>query len=429
MTETQPLWRRIAAAMPRAAFAFALLCLLILPMVPSGQAQTFSVLHDFTGFDGSDPEAGLTIDGEGNFYGIASRGGYFGDFCARNRGCGTVFKMTHDGSDWVFQTLYVFQSQSKAMRSEAASPFGRVTLRPDGTLYGTSYYGGWEVCNGGCGTVYRLTPPTVCSTLQCLWTESLIFPFNQADGTYPMGDLAFDQAGNIYGTTFFGGISDQGTAYEITDSENGWTQTELLRFGAGPKPGGARPYKAGLIFDQAGNLYGTTDEGGKYRQGTVFQIVPSGRGWTEITLHDFTAGYDGGGLHSDLVMDSAGNMYGANSNGGMWGYGNVYELSPSANGWVFNVVYSFVPPSGGPAASLIFDPAGNLYGTNTAGNGAVFKLSPGQSGWTYTELHTFSGSDGSYPLGSLVMDSHGNLFGTASDGGKYGFGTIFELTP
>jgi len=313
------------------------------------------------------------------------------------------------------------------MRSEAASPFGRVTLRPDGSLYGTSYYGGWETCNGGCGTVYRLTPPTVCSTLQCMWTESVLFSFNHADGMYPMGDLAFDLAGNIYGTTYFGGKRNMGTVYELTRSENGWTQSGLFSFGTGSKPDGNYPYRAGPIVDLAGNVYGTTYLGGQYGVGTLFQIVPSEHGWTENTVHTFAV-YDGGGSDSGLVMDSAGNMYGTSPAGGMWGYGNVYELSPSANGWTFQVLYNFLSP-GGPMASLILDSSGNLYGTTNFGNGSVFKLSPGQAGWTYTELHTFNGQDGAWPVSSLIIDSHGNLFGTASGGGQYGYGVVFEITP
>lgn len=429
MTSQRSLRRPLGPALQITSFAFFVsVCLVILTMIPACQGQTFAVLHDFTGLtDGSDPEVGLTLDGQGNFYGMASRGGYFGGFCARNSGCGAVFKITHEGSDWVFRTLYVFHAGGGAVQSEAASPYSQVTLRPDGSLYGTSYYGGQAVCNFGCGTVFRLTPPTgECRTAQCMWNESVIFSFDQTDGLYPTGILAFDQAGNIYGTTIFGGVSDLGTAYELTDSENGWIQTKIHSFEN--KPDGALPYRGGLIFDQIGNLYGTTSEGGAHGQGAVFQIAPSEQGWTETVIYSFTGLSDGNGPTSNLVMDRMGNLYGICPGGGMWGYGSVYELSPSANGWTFNVLYSFLAP-GGPMGALILDAAGNLYGTTAYGNGSVFMLTPGQAGWTYTELHTFSGSDGGWPAGSLVMDSHGNLFGTASEGGKYGFGVIFEITP
>jgi uncharacterized repeat protein (TIGR03803 family) len=210
----------------------------------------------------------------------------------------------------------------------------------------------------------------------------------------------------------------------------------LYRF-KGRKDGSA-PY-AGLIFDKAGNLYGTTEFGGAYGKGTVFELTPNGDGtWTESVLHSFTHdGKDGYAPIAGLVLDPAGNLYGTTLGGGAYGnYGTVFQLTPAGDGsWTESVLHSFARGDGiYPIARLIFDRAGDLYGT-TGGDdayerGTVFKLTPQQDGtWTESVLHAFNGADGRYPWAGVIFDAAGSLYGTTYHGGDHdAFGTVFKLT-
>ena len=190
-----------------AALAMAIGFALIFTLAQSAQAQTYQVIYNFTGGqDGAYPEAGLTERG-GKLYGTAYQGGSF------NRG--TVFKLAPNGSGWVFSTLYSFTGHA-----DGSAPIARVVFGRDGTLYGTTEFGGHN-CGVGCGTVFHLRPPaTFCRTVLCPWTETVLYQFSGfGDGANPgYGDLTFDQAGNIYGTTFFGGVNAQGVVYELTPS-------------------------------------------------------------------------------------------------------------------------------------------------------------------------------------------------------------------
>ena len=198
----------------------------------------------------------------------------------------------------------------------------------------------------------------------------------------------------MYGATWSG--ADSGVIYELTPSGSGWTETVLYT------PGNGAPYPwSGVVFDQFGNLYGVLYWGGSYTLGAVYQLSPSGSGWAEQTLHDFTGASDGWGP-SGVITDAAGNLYGATLSFDN-GPGTVFELTPaSGGGSSFSTIYNF--PAGGaagPWTNLVMDSAGNLYGT-TYGDGAnnvgsVFKLTPSNGGWTYTSLHDFTGSDGAWP--------------------------------
>src|ERR1017187_1221490 len=194
--------------------------------------------------------------------------------------------------------------------------------------------------------------------------------------------------------------------------------------------------QAGLIVDGAGNLYGTTSGGGTYYHGTVFELTPAaGRGWTETVLHSFNNnGTDGYEPLAGLIFDAAGNLYGTTYVGGSYGYGTAFELTPAGGGtWNEKVLYSFA--SGSTAfyltSGLIFDGAGNLYGTTLGGQGgSVFELTPtAGGGWTEKVLHSFgNGTDGEDPQAGLIFDAAGNLYGTTYLGGTYyQWGTVFEL--
>jgi uncharacterized repeat protein (TIGR03803 family) len=241
-----------------------------------------------------------------------------------------------------------------------------------------------------------------------------------ADGTAPLGKVLFDEAGNLYGTTLGG--NGPGTVYKLTPSQ-GWAESTLYAFSS---QSGYFPFD-GVTFDNVGNLYGTTSDGG-LGYGIVFQLSPSGSEWIENDLHIFQGGSDGGIPWAGLTLDQSGNFYGTTS------CGTVFELSLSNGSWTYTLVYNFGDQGCGPGphGNLILDGAGNLYGTT---NTSVFKLIRSDDGWTYTSLHDFTGgSDGSGAYGNLVFDANGNLYGTTLGGGtgsacSDGCGVVFEITP
>jgi len=233
-------------------------------VAPAAQAQTFSVLHNFSGGgDGATPYAGVTIGPGGVLYGTASGGG--------NHDAGVVFKLTDQGSSWTLSPLYEFTGGS-----DRAEPYGAVAIGPNGALYGTTIYGG-----AGYGTAFELRPPlTACKAILCYWGETVLHTFTgTSDGEYPDHvNLAFDQAGNIYGTTYDGGMYGDGTTFELTASGGGYTESIIHNFGSSGTDGDS-PY-SGVVLDTAGNVYGTTDEGGTGGAGTLYQLMPSrGDGW------------------------------------------------------------------------------------------------------------------------------------------------------
>ncbi len=402
---------------------FALAFLMIeVTVIPAAQAQTYSVLHNFTGgSDGSRPQATLAIDRAGNLYGTAPQGGT-SDY-------GTVFKLTRYGSNFIFNPLYNFHGQY-----DGGAPIGPVTIAADGTLYGTTieggYFGGAFCSNGGCGTVFRLTPPpTTPPSPFTPWHETALYAFQAAsDGMAPYSpQLIFDQAGNLYGTTYQGG-SDFGVVFAMTPYGDIWAESVLYN-GFAPGFPGQNPI-SGVVRDNAGNFYGTASIGGAGGDGVVYELSLTQYGWVETVLHSFDNGADGGLPYGGLVMDSVGNLYGATQAGSHGAV--VYELSPSNGGWNFQVLYHFA--SGvGPNAALTLDAAGNLYGTTedvgAHGAGMVFKLTNANGVWTLADLHDFSTGSGSYPYGGVTLDASGNLYGTTSDGGANGWGVVWKITP
>jgi hypothetical protein len=423
--------RCTTAAVLTAAFA------LVVAMAPSAQAQPFNVIYNFTGAaDGSNPHVGVTLDAAGNLYGTSYNGG---------RGYGTVFKLTQKGSEWVLSPLYSFKGKGA---NDGAGPDSGIVIAKDGSLYGATIAGGGNedpYCQVfgqyyGCGTVFNLKPPpTRPPTPLTPWVEKLIYLFTfDPDGAYPRNNIAMDAAGNLYGTADNGGTIF-GVVWEVSPNGDGqWTEKAIHTFTGLDGTDGGEP-ESGVVFGTDGNLYGTSSEYGHTEDGccgAVFQLVPSGGGWTENTLYDFTDGADGSTPYAGIVQDAAGNLYGATTQDGVNGGGTVFELSPSNGGWTFQTIYSFTGTPGmqvGPYANLTLDSAGNLYGTTYLdgryGWGNVFKLSPSSNGWTYTSLYDFTGGlDGAAPRCQLVFDSQGNLYGTASIGGANGLGVVFEIS-
>ena len=403
----------------------AFVLLLSLAVAHAAHAQTYAVIHNFSGGgDGAAPTAGLAIDHAGNLYGTATYGGNFGGNCG-SLGCGIVFRLSNRNSSWVLTPLYSFQGGDDGMTPQMAN----VVIGPDGALYSSTFYGGGP-CNGnnqGCGTVFKLQPaPNACQNVLCSWTETILNRFNGTDGLGPVGSVVFDQQGNLDGVTTTGGFRNGGTVFQLNGG------TELILFHPYGYPG------SGVTMDHAGNLYGSTFIGNQ-SPGTIYQLVFSGGNWVGTEIYDFSGGSDGDHPQAGVIFDQAGNLYGATSSGGSGLGGTAFELSPSNGGWSFNLLYSFTGPRNGrfvvgPVGNLVMDAAGNLYGTTISdgafGYGAVFKLTHTGQGWTYTSLHDFTnGSDGSYPYCNLVFDSQGNIYGTASSGGAFGNGVAFQITP
>ncbi len=401
-------------------WALMLMSLVTLLIACEAQAQTFTVLHTFSGQgDGSSPVAGLTMDRAGILYGTTS-GVLIGG------GNGTVFKLSRSGSAWILRTLYTFQGGM-----DGAEPQARVVFGPDGMLYGTTTYGGL-----GFGTVFSLRPPArVCVSIQCPWTETVLYRFTGgSDAAYPgYGDLTFDAAGNIYGTTTSGGTGECrgygpgcGVVFKLSRSGGGWTESVLHALNG--LTDGAYPF-SGVIFDSAGNLYGTT-------LGNVYELAHSGSVWTETVLYTFRGQGDGTLAYGGLIFDQQGNLYGTTYEGGGPNGGSaVYELQHAGGNWTYQLLAAL---GTGATDTPTMDASGNLYGT-IGGEfgpnfGLVFKLSPGSNGWTYTYLFDFGGApfgDGFSPVGGVVLDASGNLYGTTFEGGDpncgEGCGVVWEV--
>ena len=384
------------------------------------QAQTFTVIHNFTGGqDGASPNAGLTIDAAGNLYGTTENGG--------RAGFGTVFKLEHKGSSWVFDPLYSFQGGS-----DGQNPQARVSIATNGTLYGTTSAGGQSGCSNGCGTIFHLSPPpTVCTAALCPWIETVLYRFDPSIAGQPgIGSLIFDHSGNLYGSQVGQYFGAGGDVYELAYSNGQWTFNLLYT------SSGYTSSPAGVIFDNAGNLYGSSS-GEVLTYGTVFELTPNGQLWSENTLYGFCIGNDNGANPgAGVIFDQSGNLYGTTPTTCTGGPGVVYELMKQSDGtWTESALHLFTGSDGvSPDSTLTFDSAGNLYGTADGGGqdslGTVFKLTPAGGQWNISVLHSFDGSDGSTPSSSnVVIDAQGNLYGTTSQGGAHGVGVVWEFTP
>ena len=391
---------------------------------PSAQAQgQYHVLYSFTGgTDGGYPEAGLVRDNAGNLYGTTYEGGA-SDF-------GTVFELTANGGGET--VLHSFTGGA-----DGSSPRGDLVRDSAANLYGTTFYGGAS----NIGTVFKLDA-TGTETVLCA------FPKGGAPEGYPEAGLVLDAKGDLYGTTSYPTACESnpgcGSAFKVKPTDK---ETDLHLF-TGP-PDGSYP-QGDLLRDSKGNLYGTTVYGGNIGSctvystqgcGTVFESTPNQNGtWTETVLYRFNGPPDGAYPIGNLVRDSAGNLYGTTSQGGAFsalcpgqptGCGTVFEVHTDGTE---TVLYSFTGGADGdyPEAGLTRDNAGNLYGTTNEGGrygfGTVFKVT---STGTETVLHSFAGSpnDGEGPFARLVRDSSGIIDGTTEVGGTSGYGTVFELKP
>jgi uncharacterized repeat protein (TIGR03803 family) len=405
---------------------------------PRGQCQnvTVTILHSFAGGkDGQLPYGGLVRDSAGNFYGTTSGGTQYKN--------GAVFKLSpQSGGGWATTVIYSFKGAP-----DGAGPSGSLALDTEGNLYGTTGSGGTgeRVCHiwAGCGTVFKLAPAAGGK-----WKETVLHSFtSDTDGQFPYGGLTFSH-GNLFGTTFAGGTANGcfyfgcGTIFELTPSSGGqWKERVIYAFTGGSD--GGEPWYGSLTTDASGNLYGTTTytgcDGCSGNYPTVFELSPNGHSWTFSTLYTFT---DYGLPLGNVVFDNAGNLYGT-TQGNVYGSptdGTVFELTRSGGSWSRNILYSFSGGADGkyPYTGVTFDSAGNFYGTTYYGGstacscGVVYKMAAGSGGsWSFSVLHAFNGSpgDGAAPYASVVVDSAGNVYGTTQGGGVYGYGTVYEVTP
>jgi len=394
-------------------------------------AGSEKIPYTFTGGnDGGDPAAQLIFDSSGNAYGTTVVGG--------TSNFGTVFKLTpHSNGTWTETVLHSFLGGN-----DGKNPYGGVTIDAKGNLYGTTVAGGsGGACSGdGCGTVFKLTHSGK------VWTESVLYNFTGSkNGSGPGGGVAFDQKGNLYGSTPDGGSatgcngSGCGVVYELSPAESGqWKQKVIHTFTGGDD--GATGSLGLLLVDKSGNLYGLAELGGAHGQGTAFKLSPASGGKWKISVLDGFKGMPHAGFpYGGLISDATGSLYGTTYYGGANGLGSVFKLTLGTNGkWSESVLYSFKTGTDGnsPTSTLAFDPQGNLYGTTSAGgdangDGTVFKLTPISGGkWHESIVHRFKNNhDGANPYYGLTLDKAGNLYGTTAAGGSHSQGVIFEITP
>jgi uncharacterized repeat protein (TIGR03803 family) len=404
--------------------------------------QTYKVLYNFQGSannDGAQPYADLLLDQHGDMFGTTATGGTSGEFiCTENGGCGTVFELSpnSDGS-WKETVLYSFCLETNC--PDGRFPLGGLVRDAPGNLYGTTVEGSG---GGDYGNVFELSPPTQGGQ----WTERVLWSFRGnlgADGCYPKGKLVFDVSGNLYGVASACGAGQaaQGAAFELQPSGNGvWTEAIIHTFrgDADQSPFGYDP-EAGLIFDQVGNLYGTTGAGGKHQNGVVYSLSPkSGGGWSITVLHAFAA--DAPGAPSSAVaLDSTGNVYGTAFQGGLnnsacldSGCGGLFKLAKKNGSWASSGLTFKGTNGGNPAAELTIT-GSKAYGTTqyggAQGQGTIFVATVGGITSLYSFCSEAACADGSQPVAALTYDGAGHYYGVTSSGGAFNQGVVFEITP
>jgi uncharacterized repeat protein (TIGR03803 family) len=413
------------------------MALAMLAAVAPASAQQETILYNFGSYrgDGNCTKGGPLVFGtQGNLYGTTTGGGPGDVWCDG----GTAFELTPTaGGGWTENVIGYFNT-AKEFDGPDAGPLAGPIFDSAGNLYGTvfgyayaleqfEYFGG----------VFELTPTSGGG-----WQQETLMNGSVHNGQSLANAMLLDTAGNLYGTAGDGGIEEGGVVFELSPAADGtWTEKTLYSF----VNGAFSPHApSGLVLDAAGNLFGVTSAGGANEAGVVYELSPQPSGeWSYQLLHTFGGPGDGGWPTQPLIFDAAGNLYGTTTSGGCVCYylesGTAFELSPASDGtWTEKILHRFGAKVGDgiyPTAGVVLDTAGNLYGTTywggSQGQGIAYELSPTSSGeWTEKALHIFGfGSDGASPASGLVLDQSGNLYGTTVRGGAYGDGTVFEITP
>ncbi len=391
------------------------------------RSQTFKTIYYFNPIN-QEPASPLAVGHDGSVYGVTSFGG--------KGGLGTVFQLSPpaggDGN-WTMTLLYNFKGGQ-----DGSNPFGGVGIDKLGNLYGTTELGGdlaAKDCNAGCGTVFKLKPPIQAGGS---WTKVILHAFTNAsgDGAVPLGRLFLDANGTIYGTTSGGGQYGGGIVFRIKQRGDTYVESVLFGFGSFAADAGGSQY--GVTLDAAGNIFGSTGYGGLHAFGTAYELTPpsSGSTWNETILFNFGGTADGAYIPAgEPVLDASGDFFGtASQGGGGLSGGTIYELTPPAAGqtaWQYVALWDYTLLNKGYSPQgLAFNPAtGSYLGTTTYGGppsvcGVAYQLlPPGTDGkWQYNVLHSFAGSDGCVGSGVLVPDSAGHYFGLTNQ-------TVFEITP
>jgi uncharacterized repeat protein (TIGR03803 family) len=382
-------------------------------------ASPIHVIYAFAGStDGEYTDTDLVTDSAGNIYGTSVLGGTFGG--------GTVFQLAPSASGWTHTVLYSFTGGA-----DGGEPYKGVTLDAQGNLYGTAVTGGSGSCEGGCGVIFKLT------NSGGVWTQSVIHAFTGGnDGSGPGSPVVFDKFGNLYGMTPTGGAKSAGVVFQMRLVNGTWKLNVIHTFTGGADGLGGSAGR--LIFDAAGNIYGASTVGGVNGKGTIFQLTHTQGAWVLKTLYAFKDTPDGALPYGGVIFDKAGNLYGTTYYAGANDFGTVYKLTHSNGSWTERVLYSFKGGSdgGSPISTLVADAKGNLYGTNSEGGsgcgcGTIFKMTRAANGsWTETVAYRFPGTPGAgFAYNGIVADSAGNLYGATVHGGASNDGTIYKFTP
>ena len=388
------------------------------------RAGTETVAYSFAGDeDGEYPSTDLVVDAAGNLYGTTVQGGEFGG--------GTVFRLSPASVGFVHTVLYSFTGGS-----DGGQPYGGVTLDAHGNLYGTAVVGGsgGACVEDGCGVAYKLT------NSGGTWTQTVIHNFTGGDDGYgPGAGLTFDKKGNLYGMTPTGGAYGLGVIYQLKPLPNGHWRLNVVHTYTGGSDGGTG--SAGrLLLHRDGELYGVATVGGVFGKGVAFRLERAGNGnWEFTTLYAFQGQPDAGFPYGGLVADEAGNFYGTTYYDGANNLGTVYRLSLSNGLWEETVLHNFVGGKDGasPISTLVFDAAGNLYGTTSEGGaagcgcGTIFKLAHKADGtWAERVSYRFQGiPDAAFAYNGMAADAAGNLYGTTVHGGTDNEGAVYRFTP
>lgn len=405
ISQVGPIFRPAALlAALRGAVTLAVLSALLMFATHPAQAQTESVLYNFTGTpDGANPYSTLTMY-NGNLFGTTYDGGLYG--------YGSVFELTPNGSGgWNESVLYNFCPVAPSCTDGQNPTFTKVIFDSKGNLYGTAFLGGAL----GNGVVFELSPSGDT------WNYDAIYSFaGQPDAANPDNGLAMDAAGNLYGTAYSGGGGGKGAVFQLSSNNPSGTWNEQVI-------ANIPSLFAGLAIDSAGYIYGTTTA-------TVFRIIPNGvNNWYLQTIFKFSTTAQGVSPNGTPVLDSAGNIYGTTTTGGKNNLGVVYVLVKGTTKYTEKILYSFGANGTKPNGGIVMDANRNIYGTTTAGgkNGAgiVYELAFNGTSYAEKSLQAFIGENGAVPYGALILDSANYLYGTTYGGGSSGEGTVFEVNP
>jgi uncharacterized repeat protein (TIGR03803 family) len=406
----------------RSGLVLTILSLAALSLASTGtaSAQTLTTLAGFNGTDGANPYAGLIADPSGDLFGATVYGGA--------SGYGAMFELPKTSSGYASTPTILVSLNGTNGAITTGTLEATLVADAFGNLLGTTYAGG----TSGEGTVFEI----VKTSTGYASTPTTLVNFNGTNGANPFAGLIADANGDLFGTTYQGGASGDGTVFEIAKTSTGYasTATTLVSFNV---TNGANPV-GGLMADAGGDLLGTTQLGGASNDGTVFEIAKTSTGYasTAATLVSFS-GANGANPYAGLVADANGDLFGTTNAGGASNEGTVFEIAKTSSGYAgtATTLVSFNGENGAnPFAGLIVDGHGNLFGTNNAGGpsdyGTVFEVAKTSSGYanTPTVLVNFDGANGANPQAGLVADVNGNLFGTTYNGGASGVGTVFELT-